>query len=1380
MGDKYDDLLNVFSYNVSNDDDLSEFINDDDFDENDESIVTENVNNSDISYTDRSLYLRLNNNLNTYEQRNNYLRKSLSLLRSKFPEIEFFNRPDAFELILQEEFMDGFLKTMFIRNMSYEYTDYTGKKTANMLGIRPSRVPGSFLDKHLPDGYTLMFKGHVSWGRNAEFVIDSIYDTYDGDVLEYEVQCEAVCYLEPGRSTDRFLTDILNRAGSIRKHTHNCLEEWRGYLNWKQALIKRQIYGIKYIKVDFDAEKQQLLFLLICRDENSFKKIKKYLSRGNIQAFNNGYSMNRWEFVFNDPANSRGKKKHYGKGIELGRFRGVKKEFYKVSDENDEPVDEELENQLYDKQTEDEIASYYNDDDEEEQYENQDEEDDDDDDDYTRVLGNNPYFVEVAFDLNSRDEESFRDVNFANRDEVDQVRENLLEEYYPSGFLALSAVGEIVLNQRLDKAIQDMEQDYYCSSPNLSLWLFDVTKARLPLSIDTDCVAKWLNPDIAKNENQRMAVYKMLAAPDLCMIQGPPGTGKTTVIAEAIYQFVREGKRVLITSQSNDAVDNALERLLASPEVRAIRLGRKGKKKRNKSVEDIEDNKYSENLALKYYYHVLAKQIETSWLNKWNANDATIDECQTDKTSIDLCLKNINDNNANRNSALTTRNELIKKRAEAESNIRRAEEYNQNLAYQKVQFSNFRNLIDSDNLDVNFILNDELAHGYLGKVTPYLLECKNKGIFLIDPILEKVDELTGVNASKYILMIYSGVKKIEEIREKLLKTSDTGLDANAAFRIAELEKRKKELDAKLEADGDSDDDMEIFYELKKIIKEIKKIKDGVNDNIITTEEEAYFDEFLRTQIKSNKGFVTSELANAVKKFRDTSKAAFNSVNAKVEAMKPVDLILMQEKLNILKGKIEYEEEKITTFNEADKKYQKDLQTFLDRYKADDEDELKSNVENKYQDAIKKQKKEVSIRRLWEDSYKEFVNRLTDEENYSNDQKYYNQTYINACNVVGITCTDNMRNLTDNGFDDFDVVIIDEVSKATPPELLIPLLKARKAILVGDHTQLPPMFDEHERSYKELIEQQTDADDFQFTEGDFKRYERMITASMFKDYFEHADPTIKHPLLTQYRMHSDIMNVINRFYEYKLRNGLTAEDEEKNHMLTLKDDHNLTFIRPNCHAYWVDSSTLPHGQPMYEIFKNNSTSASNIFEVYLIMELLKKMAAEYTKLGYGGKKKKTVGIISFYQMQVNDLRRTFVKVKRENKDIFNSINVDINTVDRFQGKEKNIIITSLVRNNKQGRASKHIVAFERINVAFSRAQELLVIVGATHLYKNLEVELPNMDSEGTKTARIYENIIRNFKEEKGALISSGHLINDELENEILEAYNNVRRINNENR
>ncbi|MBO6265703.1 MAG: hypothetical protein J6M57_06825, partial [Acidaminococcaceae bacterium] len=79
MGDKYDDLFN---------DDLSEFVNDNDSDDSDEDIEVEDVNNSDLSYTDRSLYLRLNNDSNAYEQRNNYLKKSLIVLRSKFPEIE--------------------------------------------------------------------------------------------------------------------------------------------------------------------------------------------------------------------------------------------------------------------------------------------------------------------------------------------------------------------------------------------------------------------------------------------------------------------------------------------------------------------------------------------------------------------------------------------------------------------------------------------------------------------------------------------------------------------------------------------------------------------------------------------------------------------------------------------------------------------------------------------------------------------------------------------------------------------------------------------------------------------------------------------------------------------------------------------------------------------------------------------------------------------------------------------------------------------------------------------------------------------------------------------------------------------------------------------
>ena len=68
------------------------------------------------------------------------------------------------------------------------------------------------------------------------------------------------------------------------------------------------------------------------------------------------------------------------------------------------------------------------------------------------------------------------------------------------------------------------------------------------------------------NEKQLEAVTKSVLAKDLALIQGPPGTGKTTVIAEIIWQEIRRNPdcRILLTSQTNLAVDNALERLQLS------------------------------------------------------------------------------------------------------------------------------------------------------------------------------------------------------------------------------------------------------------------------------------------------------------------------------------------------------------------------------------------------------------------------------------------------------------------------------------------------------------------------------------------------------------------------------------------------------------------------------------------------------------------------------------------------------------------------------------------------------------------------------------------------------------------------------------------------
>ncbi|TAF30303.1 MAG: helicase, partial [Oscillatoriales cyanobacterium] len=320
-----------------------------------------------------------------------------------------------------------------------------------------------------------------------------------------------------------------------------------------------------------------------------------------------------------------------------------------------------------------------------------------------------------------------------------------------------------------------------------------------------------------------------------------------------------------------------------------------------------------------------------------------------------------------------------------------------------------------------------------------------------------------------------------------------------------------------------------------------------------------------------------------------------------------------------------------------------------------------------------------------------------------DQSELRQVYIENANVIGITCSQ-VAGYGFKEFTNFDVVIIDEVSKCTPPEILIPALKGKKLVLIGDYRQLPPML--HEKSLEEIAtEMGIEPEDISFLEE-----------SLFKKQFEAASESIKRRLTVQYRMHPYIMGAINQFYDHSLRCGIMEPEKVRSHNVA------GDIIRAEHHLIWVK---MPQEHSFAEQLEG--TSRYNLKEVEAIDILCEQMEDVWSLKVAEGQPKKEIGIITFYGAQLRRIEEMLSDRK------FPSLSIRTGTVDRFQGMERPIIIVSMVRNNPDGDigfAKKP----ERVNVAFSRAQELLVIVGCHSLFTKHKGKVGSMYSEVANIVR----------------------------------------------
>lgn len=290
-------------------------------------------------------------------------------------------------------------------------------------------------------------------------------------------------------------------------------------------------------------------------------------------------------------------------------------------------------------------------------------------------------------------------------------------------------------------------------------------------------------------------------------------------------------------------------------------------------------------------------------------------------------------------------------------------------------------------------------------------------------------------------------------------------------------------------------------------------------------------------------------------------------------------------------------------------------------------------------------------------------------------------------IIGATCLGLAKKKIGLDRINFDLVIIDEAGKALPAEILIPYIKAKKVILIGDHKQLPPTINTalYDDEKVEIEDRSVYA-------------QELFELSFFYRMFEAAPDTNKTMLTTQYRMPALIGSLVSElFYDGKVKNGASTFDKKP-----LYFDSNLTLI---------DMSN----DKTYHENEKKSNSVINEREVEILMNII----LDILKKNYSQKIR--IAVITPYLGQ----RLSILKAFRDCEIDINKYGIDINTVDAFQGDEAEIVIFCTTRANKP---TKYFSDYRRINVALSRAKNELIIIGSSkyfYKFKNEESVLPKL-------------------------------------------------------
>ncbi|XP_027030719.2 DNA replication ATP-dependent helicase/nuclease DNA2 isoform X1 [Tachysurus fulvidraco] len=281
---------------------------------------------------------------------------------------------------------------------------------------------------------------------------------------------------------------------------------------------------------------------------------------------------------------------------------------------------------------------------------------------------------------------------------------------------------------------------------------------------------------------------------------------------------------------------------------------------------------------------------------------------------------------------------------------------------------------------------------------------------------------------------------------------------------------------------------------------------------------------------------------------------------------------------------------------------------------------------------------------------------------------------------------------------FDFCIVDEASQISQPVCLGPLFYAQRFVLVGDHQQLPP------------IVQNAEARTLGMDESLFKRLEH------------HSEAVVQ--LNVQYRMNSMIMSLSNALmYEGRLECGsertaiaqlqLPRRDVLETELCVCQPQYTAwvqAALDPQKSVCFLDTSQVP---ALETVEKGGVSNRTEAILVHALVSLLLK----------AGCRASDIGVIAPYRQQLKAISALL------EDESFRA--VEVNTVDKYQGRDKSVIIVSFVRSNTDGNLGELLKDWRRLNVAITRAKHKLLMLGSVptlRLYAPLEKLLTHMQQE----------------------------------------------------